>query len=431
MTAARTCPGTSQQRQGCAQPGPQAASPLRPLPQGIVRRRCMSGSAMTTAAATIPRPAGIERRVLGHAVTRIEDLPLVTGRGRYAGDINFPHQLHMRIVRSPKAHGRILSVDTSARAGDAGRGRGLDQCRHRRSVADRFPRRQERDRHPRIPPAGAGQDLCALYRRSGRGGVRRGPLCRRGRGRAGRGRDRGPAGRRLGERSARRVRARPLAAKRSCCTTASATSKPRSATPMPWSRSTSQTGRHSGVPMETRGAIGVYDAAKDLLELHGAAKIPHRNRETLCRMLNRSPSSLHVHESHVGGGFGIRGELYPEDLLVLVAAMRLQPAGEMDRGPARAPDVRQPGPRAAPPRAHRGRQGRPYPRHRGRDLPRPGRLYPHPRRERAEPHHVHADRLLQGAGLSGDGAGAAHQQDAGCDLSRARPLREHVRARRA
>ncbi len=91
---------------------------------------------------------------------------------------------------------------------------------------------------------------------------------------------------------------------------------------MRWSRSIVQTGRHSGVPLETRGAIGVYDAAKDLLELHGAAKIPHRNRETLCRMLKRGPSSLHVHESHVGGGFGIRGELYPEDLLVLVAAMR-------------------------------------------------------------------------------------------------------------
>src|SRR5262249_757148 len=33
------------------------------------------------------------------------------------------------------------------------------------------------------------------------------------------------------------------------------------------------TGRHAGVPLETRGAIGRYDAAKDLLELHGAAKI--------------------------------------------------------------------------------------------------------------------------------------------------------------
>jgi aerobic carbon-monoxide dehydrogenase large subunit len=75
--------------------------------------------------------------------------------------------------------------------------------------------------------------------------------------------------------------------------------------------------------METRGAIGVYDASRDMLELHGAAKVLHRNRETLVKMLGRSPSSLHVHESHVGGGFGIRGELYPEDVLVLVAAMRL------------------------------------------------------------------------------------------------------------
>src|SRR5262245_16342662 len=59
-------------------------------------------------------PPASERRVLGHAVPRIEDLPLVTGRGRFAGDINFPHQLHMRVVRSPKAHGRIVSIDTSA-----------------------------------------------------------------------------------------------------------------------------------------------------------------------------------------------------------------------------------------------------------------------------------------------------------------------------
>ena len=51
-------------------------------------------------------PPSSERRVLGHAVARIEDLPLVTGRGRFAGDINFPHQLHMRIVRSPKADTR-------------------------------------------------------------------------------------------------------------------------------------------------------------------------------------------------------------------------------------------------------------------------------------------------------------------------------------
>ena len=48
-----------------------------------------------------------------------------------------------------------------------------------------------------------------------------------------------------------------------------------------------RTGRHSGVPLETRGAIGVHNKATDTLELYGAAKIPHRNRDTLVRMLSR------------------------------------------------------------------------------------------------------------------------------------------------
>jgi carbon-monoxide dehydrogenase large subunit len=83
-------------------------------------------------------------------------------------------------------------------------------------------------------------------------------------------------------------------------------------------------GRHSGVPLETRGAIGRYDASRDVLELHGAAKVPHRNKELIARMLNRPPSSVQCFESHVGGGFGIRGEIYPEDILVCVAAMRFE-----------------------------------------------------------------------------------------------------------
>ena len=50
---------------------------------------------------------------IGMPVERLEDPPLVTGRGRFAGDINFPRQLHMRIVRSNHAHGRIVSIDAS------------------------------------------------------------------------------------------------------------------------------------------------------------------------------------------------------------------------------------------------------------------------------------------------------------------------------
>src|ERR1700720_955710 len=50
---------------------------------------------------------------VGSPVLRLEDLPLLKGRGRFAADINFPNQLHMRVVRSMRAHGKILSVDIS------------------------------------------------------------------------------------------------------------------------------------------------------------------------------------------------------------------------------------------------------------------------------------------------------------------------------
>ncbi len=81
-------------------------------------------------------------------------------------------------------------------------------------------------------------------------------------------------------------------------------------------------GRHSGVPLETRGAIGLYDAGHDVLELHGAAKVPHRNQGHFGAHARPHAAQIHLHEGHTGGGFGMRGELYPEDILVLVAAKR-------------------------------------------------------------------------------------------------------------
>ena len=48
-----------------------------------------------------------------------------------------------------------------------------------------------------------------------------------------------------------------------------------------------------------------------------------RNRDQIARMLGRSPACINLFEGHVGGGFGIRGELYPEDVLVCLAALRL------------------------------------------------------------------------------------------------------------
>ena len=52
------------------------------------------------------------KELLGRRLTRLEDPPLIAGIGKYAADLNFPKQLHMRIVRSPYAHARILSIET-------------------------------------------------------------------------------------------------------------------------------------------------------------------------------------------------------------------------------------------------------------------------------------------------------------------------------
>ena len=59
------------------------------------------------------------------------------------------------------------------------------------------------------------------------------------------------------------------------------------------------------------------------LEIHGAAKVPHANRDASRRCSACRWSRLHLYEGHVGGGFGIRGELYPEDVLVASRALRL------------------------------------------------------------------------------------------------------------
>src|SRR6202163_1904280 len=57
---------------------------------------------------------------IGQSVPRLEDAPLVRGRGRFAGDISFPHQLHMRLARSAVAHGRIVAIDAGAALALAG-----------------------------------------------------------------------------------------------------------------------------------------------------------------------------------------------------------------------------------------------------------------------------------------------------------------------
>jgi aerobic carbon-monoxide dehydrogenase large subunit len=220
-------------------------------------------------------PRADERKVLGHAVPRIEDRPLVTGHGRYAGDVSFPHQLHMRIVRSAHAHARLVAVDaTAARA------------------------------HPGVVAVWTGEDVADVppidFRDPSAEALKpyRQPVLARGRVRyvgdpvaAVFAEDPYVAedaaelvevaveplpvlidAHELGEFDAGRA-TEPTIIRHSFGDVDAAFAKAHAVVEL-----TLTAGRHSGVPMETRGAIGRYDAARDVLELHGAAKVPHRNK---------------------------------------------------------------------------------------------------------------------------------------------------------
>ncbi len=257
-------------------------------------------------------------RIIGRAVPRVEDEPLLRGEGRFAADISFPNQLHMRIVRSAVAHGRIASIDASA----ARAAPGVVAVWTAEDISD-------------IPPIDfrdAAVEALAPYRQ---------PVLARGRLRY------------VGEPIAAIFAEDPYLAEdagelveldvEELPPLLSASDPPGEfadgigSEPLVLQRSYGEyqsafdnahevieldlnIGRHSAVPLETRGALANYDSQKDLIELFGAAKVPHRNRETLMRMLKRE---VHLHEGHVGGGFGVRGEIYPEDVLVCVAAQRL------------------------------------------------------------------------------------------------------------
>jgi aerobic carbon-monoxide dehydrogenase large subunit len=75
-------------------------------------------------------------------------------------------------------------------------------------------------------------------------------------------------------------------------------------------------GRHSGVPLETRGLVAEYDRGDDHLTIWGSTKVPHFNRRVLSRLMEMPLSRISMKKSDAGGGFGVRGEFYPEDFLV-------------------------------------------------------------------------------------------------------------------
>jgi carbon-monoxide dehydrogenase large subunit len=81
-----------------------------------------------------------------------------------------------------------------------------------------------------------------------------------------------------------------------------------------------RTGRHYGLTMEPRGVMAEWDDAKGKLTISGAAKVPFFNRRILSAQIGLPVEQIEMIENDVGGGYGARGEFYPEDFLIPFAA---------------------------------------------------------------------------------------------------------------
>ncbi len=273
---------------------------------------------------------------MGQAVVRKEDLRLLTGGGRYLDDINLPGQLHAAILRSPHAHALIRTVDaTAARSGPG-------------VIAVLTGADLEADGVAPMPclahiPNKPGTPEQVFPRRM--------PLV-------------ADRVRHVGDAVAMVVAASATAARDALALIAvdyeplPATTDPVAAlqagAPHVWPEATGnldftwadgdanavdaafkKAHRTVGLDlvnnrvvvnsMETRGAIGQYDAAGDAYTLYTSSQGSHLVRDVLCGHIFKStpPDRMRVVTPDVGGGFGMKVFVYAEMVLVLWAAKRL------------------------------------------------------------------------------------------------------------
>jgi aerobic carbon-monoxide dehydrogenase large subunit len=81
--------------------------------------------------------------------------------------------------------------------------------------------------------------------------------------------------------------------------------------------------RYSGVPMECRGVIGAHDPRTDAMTIWSSTQVVHWVRREAAGILGMSESRVRCVAPDVGGGFGVKGHVYPEDLLIPFLAGRL------------------------------------------------------------------------------------------------------------
>src|SRR5207302_9005286 len=81
--------------------------------------------------------------------------------------------------------------------------------------------------------------------------------------------------------------------------------------------------RVTGVPIETRGVVAAPDRESGRLTVWSSTQVPCGVRSAVAAALGLPEEMVRVVAPDVGGGFGIKGHVYPEDILVPAVARRL------------------------------------------------------------------------------------------------------------
>ncbi len=271
---------------------------------------------------------------IGQPVTRKEDPRFLTGRGRYVADIDLPRQAYAVVVYSPHAHARIRSIDKSA----AERSPGVEAVLTGADWAA--------DGLGTLDPEGMPEDM------GGPPGFRskRPPLAQ----------DRV---RHVGERVAVVIAATEALARDAAelvsvdyeplpaVTTIEEAQQPgaplvhdgaannisftmrlgnEGAVDAAFARAyhvaklSLYNNRITAVTMEPRGCVADYDPGTRRYTLYSSTQNVHGVRQTLAHHILHVPESrIRVVARDVGGGFGMKGNVYPEEAIMVWAARRV------------------------------------------------------------------------------------------------------------
>jgi carbon-monoxide dehydrogenase large subunit len=268
---------------------------------------------------SIRHPQRAANALIGSPVERVEDLRFLRGKGEYVDDVTRPRLLHAVILRSSVAHGRIVAIDASAALARPG----VHAVITAADIASvpTIPLRQEQldaFRPFEQPVIASGKvryvgepvavvvaetaalaedaaeavtiDIAPLPVVADRASVERAPP--------------------LFDAAGSNLAGTLTAVKGDADTVFARAAYVR--------RERFQVQRHTAVPMELRGLLAEWQDGR--LTLYGASKVPFANRRILAKQMGVPEEAIRMVENDVGGGFGVRGEFYPEDFLIPFAA---------------------------------------------------------------------------------------------------------------